>query len=65
MITTCAQLRFACQKIGHPLGYKIHDGDRWIAAAALRLHCPLVSHDGLFKGAMTCPGGLSAITPWP
>jgi tRNA(fMet)-specific endonuclease VapC len=28
---------------------KVHDGDRWIAATALRLGVPLVSHDGVFK----------------
>jgi len=51
MITTCAELRTRCQEIGHALGDKVHDGDRWIAAAAIRLSCPLVSHDGVFKGA--------------
>jgi predicted nucleic acid-binding protein len=31
------------------LGDKVHDGDRWIAATALRLNChPLVTHDGVF-----------------
>ena len=48
MITTCAELRAQCQRIGHALADKLHDGDRWIAATALRLRCPLVSHDGLF-----------------
>ena len=48
MITTCAELRAQCQRIGHALANKLHDGDRWIAATALRLRCPLVSHDGLF-----------------
>jgi transposase len=49
MITACAQLRIECQRIGHALGDKLHDGDRWIAAAAIRLRWPLASHDGLFK----------------
>ena len=49
MITACSQLRVACQKMGHPLGDKIHDGDRWIAAAAIRLRIPLVSDDGGFR----------------
>lgn len=48
MITAWSQLRADCQKIGHALGHKLHDGDRWIAATALRLDCALVSHDGVF-----------------
>jgi tRNA(fMet)-specific endonuclease VapC len=48
LITTWAQLRADCQRLGHGLAHKIHDGDRWIAATALRLQCPLVSHDGVF-----------------
>ena len=51
MITVWAQLRADCQRIGHALGNKLHDGDRWIAATALRLECALVSHDGLFDQA--------------
>jgi predicted nucleic acid-binding protein len=51
MITTCATLRAECQQIAHALGHKLHDGDRWIAATAIRIGCPLVSHDGVFNGA--------------
>ena len=36
-----------CARAGH----KLHDGDRWIASAAIRLGLPLVSHDCLFKDA--------------
>jgi predicted nucleic acid-binding protein len=57
-ITTCAVLRMRCNQIGHALGDKLHDGDRWIAAAAMRIDVPLVSHDGLFDGAP----GLELIT---
>ena len=49
MITTCATLRAECQQVGHALGDKVHDGDRWIAAAAIRVGCPIVSHDGIFN----------------
>lgn len=61
MITACANLRARCAQIGHALGDKLHDGDRWIAAAAVRLNVPLVSHDGLFDEApgvelITAPG---------
>ncbi len=51
MITACAELRVRCQRIGHALGDKVHDGDRWIAATAIRLGLPLVSHDALFDNA--------------
>ena len=58
MINRCAQLRVECQQIGHALANKLHDGGRWIAAAALRLGCPLVSHDRLFNNTP----GLTLIT---
>jgi predicted nucleic acid-binding protein len=51
MIRVCAELRQSCRQIGHPLSSKIHDGDRWIIAAAIRRGLPLVSHDGVFKSA--------------
>jgi predicted nucleic acid-binding protein len=51
MITTCAILRMRCKQIGHALGDKPHDGDRWIAAAAMRIGVPLASHHGLFDRA--------------
>jgi predicted nucleic acid-binding protein len=40
------------------LGDKLHDGDRRIAATAIRLGGPLASHDRLFNGAR----GLRLIT---
>lgn len=48
MMTTCAQLRDECRQVGHALADKVHDGDRWIAATAIRLGLPLVSEDGVF-----------------
>ena len=51
MVTVCANLRARSKQIGHALGDKLHDGDRWIAAAAIRLEVPLVSHDRIFHGA--------------
>jgi tRNA(fMet)-specific endonuclease VapC len=51
MISACAELRDRCREVGHALAGKQHDGDRWIAATALRLGLPLVSHDRLFAGA--------------
>lgn len=58
LITTCAELRLRCQQAGHALGDKLHDGDRWIAATAIRLDLPLVSDDGIFTDAP----GLRVIT---
>lgn len=51
MIRVCAELRQGCRQVGHPLSSKVHDGDRWIAAAAIRLGLPLVSQDGVFQAA--------------
>ena len=44
-----AQLRVDCERIGHALGQRDHDADRWIAATALRLGVPLVSNDQIFR----------------
>jgi predicted nucleic acid-binding protein len=49
MITACAELRHRCEDMGHALGSKLHDGDRWVAATAIRLRVPLVSHDGVLR----------------
>lgn len=48
MLTICAELRVRCHQTGHALGNKLHDGDRWIAATAIRLDMALASHDGVF-----------------
>ncbi len=48
LIAVYAQLKVDCHRAGHPLGQKIHDGDRWIAATAIRLDLPLVANDGIF-----------------
>ncbi len=58
MITACAKLRLRCRQAGHALGEKVHDGDRWIAATAIRLDLTLISHDGIFLDAP----GLRVIT---
>lgn len=46
---TYAELKDRCVRSGHALGQKAHDGDRWIAATAIRYEIPLVSHDGVFN----------------
>ena len=50
LIAVYAQLRANCVRLGHALGQRDHDADRWIAATALRLGVPLVSNDRIFEG---------------
>ena len=50
LLSECVDLRVACERAGHPLAQPAHEADRWIAATALHLGVPLVSHDGLFRG---------------
>jgi predicted nucleic acid-binding protein len=47
-IAAAANLRFECVRIGHGLAAKHHEGDRWVAATAIRVGVPLVAHDGIF-----------------
>ena len=51
LVAVYAQLRADCVAAGHALGQKEHTADRWIAAVAIRLGIPLVSNDGIFRGA--------------
>ena len=46
LIDLCAQLRAERRATGRVMGL----ADAWIAATALMLQCPLVSHDGDFYG---------------
>jgi tRNA(fMet)-specific endonuclease VapC len=48
LIRACASLRAECERGGHPLGQKVHEADRWIAASALRLGLEVVSDDTVF-----------------
>jgi predicted nucleic acid-binding protein len=50
--TAFANLRAACERAGHPLHQKVHNGDLWIAATAVRRGLVLVSDDAVFEG---CP----------
>lgn len=50
LIDRCAQLRAWASGAGHPLGQKIHEADRWVAATALALHLELVAGDRIFEG---------------
>ena len=49
LVLVYARLRAACERIGHALGQRDHDADRWVAATALRLQIPLVSNDRIFR----------------
>lgn len=49
LMQRCAELRAICERLGHPLGQKIHEVDRWIAASAIRLGLELVSDDSVFS----------------
>lgn len=49
LLTTYVRLRVDCHRAGHALGQSEHDADRWIAATALHLGIPLVSHDQIFE----------------
>ena len=47
-MSLCAKFRFECERHGHPLGQKIHEADRWIAATAIAGDLDLVSDDRPF-----------------
>jgi len=49
LVDVYAQLRVDCVRIGHALGQRVHDADRWIAATAVHLGVPLIAHDAVFK----------------
>ena len=49
LVAVYAQLRADGVRLGHALGQRDHDADRWIAATALRLGVPLVSNDRIFE----------------
>lgn len=49
LVLVHANLRAACERIGHALGQREHNADRWVASTALRLGIPLVSNDAIFE----------------
>jgi predicted nucleic acid-binding protein len=51
LLEAAVTLRVACDRAGHALAQRRHDADRWIAATAIHLGIPLVSHDGVFRDA--------------
>lgn len=50
LLTTLAELRFACRRAGHPLADPVHANDLWIAASAVHTGFVLVTADRVFEG---------------
>ena len=59
LMRICAELRANCMAVAHPLGQKVHEADRWIAATAMALGVELVSSDTVFNGI----SGLAVLAP--
>ena len=51
VIESYASLSAACRRDGHALHDKAHTADRWIAACAIAKRLPLLSGDGIYRGA--------------
>ncbi len=49
LLTTIAELRFACRRAGHPLHDRSHADDLWIAASAAHINAPLLTTDNVFE----------------
>lgn len=49
LLTTAAELRFACREAGHPLHDRVHANDLWVAASALHIGAPLLTGDAVFE----------------
>ncbi len=51
VVDAFAQLTRDAGAAGHPIHQKIHIADRWIAACAVSKGFPLLSGDGIYRGA--------------
>lgn len=49
LLTSAAQLRLACRRVGHPLHEPAHANDLWIATSAIHIDAPLLTADGVFE----------------
>jgi len=58
LVGAYVSLRTECTTVGHALGQKHHEADRWVAATARWPEVPLVAHDAVFQDAP----GLTLIT---
>ncbi len=50
LLTTLAELRFACRRLGHPLADPVHANDLWIAVSAVHTGLILVTADRVSEG---------------
>jgi predicted nucleic acid-binding protein len=48
LLTTVAELRYACRRSGHPLADRAHANDLWIAASSIQIGAPLLTADRIF-----------------
>ena len=48
LLTTIAELRYACRQRAHPLADRIHAYDLWIAATAIHINATLITADNIF-----------------
>jgi predicted nucleic acid-binding protein len=51
VLDSYAELDSLCRRAGHALHDKIHTADRWVAACAVAKGLPLLSGDGIYRGA--------------
>lgn len=49
LLTTAADLRFACREAGHPLHDRHHANDLWVAVSAVHIGAPLLTADDVFE----------------
>ena len=48
LLTTAAELRHACRRVGHALHEPVHANDLWIAASTVHIGSPLLTADAVF-----------------
>lgn len=48
LLTTAAQLRHACRRLGRALHEPVHSNDLWVATSAVHIGAPLLTADALF-----------------
>ena len=51
VIDSYAELTSLCIRAGHALHDQVHTADRWVAACAVAKGLPLLSGDGIYRGA--------------
>jgi predicted nucleic acid-binding protein len=49
LLTSAAELRLACRRVGHPLHEPAHANDLWIATSAIHIDAPLLTADVVFE----------------